>query len=112
IARCNRAAREADDLVVALDRRTFGNRACRDLVPGRHEARDRDVLVHQRRPADELASCDDDVVVGMEANRECTARQHGVTPAPRSTIARAMAFRSIAAKSHSMPRPAADGGTA
>jgi len=70
LARCNRSTREADDLVVAAYRRTGSNRTGRDLVTGRNEPRDGDVLVEQFRTADQLLAGDDDVVRRMQANRQ------------------------------------------
>ena len=69
---------EADDLVVALDRRARRDRARRDLVPGGDEPADRHVLVGDPRAADQLRAGDDDVVVGMKANGERSAGEHGL----------------------------------
>ena len=75
----NGAAREADDLVVALDRRALRNRPGSDLVSRRHQPGHGEILIDQRCPADELASRDDDIVVGMKPDRECASCQHGIS---------------------------------
>ena len=54
LARRDRPAREADDLVVASHGLTDVDRPRRDLVAGRNQARDGDVLVEQLRAADQL----------------------------------------------------------
>ena len=76
LARRDVAAREADDLVVALDRRAGANRACRELVPHGDEARDGDVLFGDPRPANQLGAGDDDVVGRMQPYGERGAGQH------------------------------------
>jgi hypothetical protein len=71
------AAREADDLVVALDRGARAYRMRRDLVPDGDEAADREILFADPRAADQLRAGDDDVVVGMKSNGERSAGEHG-----------------------------------
>ena len=70
LARRDVAARETDDLVVALDGLPLRDLVRGDLVARRNEADDRHLLVDERGAADQLASRDDDVVIRMEANRE------------------------------------------
>ena len=70
LARRNGAACEADDLVVATHGLADGDRARRDLVARRHEADDGDVLVEQFGAADELLAGDDDVVGGVQPDRQ------------------------------------------
>ena len=77
LARRDRALGKADDLVIALDRRAGGDRMRRDLVAGRHEARDLDVLVEERRARDELLTSDHHIVVRMKANGQRGIGQHG-----------------------------------
>ena len=88
------ARREPDDLVVALHRLAPADRARRDLVRRGHEPRDSDVLVDQAGAADQLRAGDDDVVVGMEADRERGSREHGVVLKRRSSHVRRRAARS------------------
>ena len=77
LARRDRALGKADDLVIALDGRAGRNRMRRDLVAGRHEARDLDALVEERRARDKLLASDHHVIVLMEANGQRGLGQHG-----------------------------------
>ena len=72
------AAGEADDLVVAAHRRAGLDRARGDLVAGRDEPGDGDVLVEQSCAAHELGARDHDIVGGMEADDERASGQHDV----------------------------------
>ena len=76
LARGDVAAREADDLVVALDRRAGADRVRRELVSDGDESRDSDVLVGDPRAADQLHAGDDDVVGGMKTYGERGAGEH------------------------------------
>ena len=68
LARRDSTLGEADDLVIALDRRTGGYRMRGDLVPGRNEAGHLHILVEQCRSGDELRSGDHHVIVGVQAD--------------------------------------------
>ncbi len=58
----------ADDLVVAAHVFARGNRACGDLVAGRHQAGDGDAFVGDGRAAEQLRARDDDVVARVDAD--------------------------------------------
>ena len=112
LARRDVAARKADDLVVAPDRRAFGDRARGDLVARRNQADDRDFLVHELRATDELLPRDDDVVGGVKADGQRCLREHGALLSISCTRRARDGEASIAAKSQSMPRPGVSGASA
>jgi hypothetical protein len=65
-ARKNCFRRKADDLVVATNWFADADRACRDFVTCGNQAAYAHVF--DMRTANELCSCDNDVVVGMKSN--------------------------------------------
>ena len=76
LAGFDRPLRGADDLVVAPHRRARRDGPHRYLVAGRHQAGDRDALVREHGPADELMARDHDIVGGVDAEGEGVC--HGV----------------------------------
>ncbi len=87
----NVATREADDLVVAAHRLALADRVRGDLVAGRDESADRDLLVEQLGAAHELRAGDDDVVGGMQPDRQRGAGEHGSSFVKGGRVARATA---------------------
>ena len=68
LARRDVAAREADDLVVALDRLARRIARVATLCPGGTRPETVTFSSSELRAADELRAGDDDVVVGMQAD--------------------------------------------